>query len=214
MISPHRTRSAAMNFAVALTSIILTWAPSFSNFAFTSSSFRMSIAVVFNFCMIASGVPFGAVRVNQVTEVKSGMPDSRTVGTSGRDAERSELQIPRIRNSPPECRIKDEPRLSKAHRPCRPYVLERWRRAAIGHVHHLGARQLIAMDDKMKPLFRDVLDHAKSVEEDIDSLREILAFVIEATMMAGQAQKTEIARRLAAWAAILAVPTAVAGSTA
>ncbi|HEV2159316.1 magnesium/cobalt transporter CorA [Bradyrhizobium sp.] len=70
---------------------------------------------------------------------------------------------------------------------------------------------LIAMDDDMKPLFRDVLDHARRAEEDIDSLREILAFVFEATMMAGQAQQTDIARRLAAWAAILAVPTAVAG---
>jgi hypothetical protein len=45
---------------------------------------RMSVTVVFNFCMIASGVPFGAIRANQVTEVKSGMPDSRTVGTSGK----------------------------------------------------------------------------------------------------------------------------------
>jgi magnesium transporter len=63
----------------------------------------------------------------------------------------------------------------------------------------------------MKPLFRDVLDHASRAEEDIDTLREVLAFVFEASMMAGQAQQTEIARRLAAWAAILAVPTAVAG---
>jgi len=69
----------------------------------------------------------------------------------------------------------------------------------------------VAMDDEMKPLFRDVLDHAKRAEEDIDSLREILAFVFEATMMSGQAQQTEIARRLTAWAAMLAVPTAVAG---
>ena len=30
-------------------------------------------------------------------------------------------------------------------------------------------------------------------------------------MMAGQSQQTEITRKLAAWAAILAVPTAVAG---
>jgi magnesium transporter len=40
-------------------------------------------------------------------------------------------------------------------------------------------------------LFRDVLDHAKRAEEDIDSLREILAFVFEATMMSGQAQSLE-----------------------
>jgi len=70
---------------------------------------------------------------------------------------------------------------------------------------------VIALDEAMKPLFRDVLDHAKRAQEDIDSLREILAFAFEASMMAGQSQQTEITRRLAAWAAILAVPTAVAG---
>ena len=70
---------------------------------------------------------------------------------------------------------------------------------------------LVAMDDEMKPLFHDVLDHARRAEEDIDSLREILALIFEATMIAGQAQRTEVARRLTAWAAILAVPTAVAG---
>ena len=69
---------------------------------------------------------------------------------------------------------------------------------------------LIAMDNEMRPLFRDVLDHAKRAEEDIDSLREILAFVFEASMMAGQSQQTAITRKLAAWAAILAVPTAIA----
>jgi magnesium transporter len=75
----------------------------------------------------------------------------------------------------------------------------------------LDHADLVAMDEEMRPLFRDVLDHARRAEEDIDSLREILAFVFEATMMAGQAQQTEVARRLTAWAAILAVPTAVAG---
>ena len=47
--------------------------------------------------------------------------------------------------------------------------------------------------------------------EEIESLREVLAFAFETSLMTGQAQQTEVARRLAAWAAILAVPTAVAG---
>jgi magnesium transporter len=63
----------------------------------------------------------------------------------------------------------------------------------------------------MQPLFRDVSDHIWRVQEDIDSLREVLAFAFEASLMAGQAQQTAITRQLAAWAAILAVPTAVAG---
>jgi magnesium transporter len=39
----------------------------------------------------------------------------------------------------------------------------------------------------------------------------VLAFAFETSLMTGQAQQTEITRKLAAWAAILAVPTAVAG---
>jgi magnesium transporter len=39
----------------------------------------------------------------------------------------------------------------------------------------------------------------------------VLSFAFETSLMTGQAQQTEISRRLAAWAAILAIPTAVAG---
>lgn len=63
----------------------------------------------------------------------------------------------------------------------------------------------------MQPLFRDVTDHIRRVQEEIDALREVLAFAFEATLMTGQAQQTAITRRLASWAAILAVPTAIAG---
>jgi magnesium transporter len=67
------------------------------------------------------------------------------------------------------------------------------------------------IDPAMQPLFRDVTDHVLRVQEEIDSLREVLAFAFEASLMRGQAQQTAITRRLAAWAAILAVPTAIAG---
>jgi magnesium transporter len=63
----------------------------------------------------------------------------------------------------------------------------------------------------MQPHFRDVTDHIRRVAEEIDSLREVLAFAFEASLMTGQAQQTKITRKLAAWAAILAVPTAIAG---
>ena len=63
----------------------------------------------------------------------------------------------------------------------------------------------------MQPLFRDVTDHVRTVQEQIDSLREVLAFAFEASLLVGQSQETAIAKKLASWAAILAVPTAVAG---
>jgi len=63
----------------------------------------------------------------------------------------------------------------------------------------------------MQPQFRDVTDHLRTVQEQIDTLREVLAFAFEASVLVGQSQETAIAKKLAAWAAILAVPTAVAG---
>jgi len=69
----------------------------------------------------------------------------------------------------------------------------------------------VLIEPQMQPLFRDVTDHVRRVQEEIDSLREVLAFAFEASLMAGQAQQNAITRKLAAWAAILAVPTAMAG---
>ena len=71
--------------------------------------------------------------------------------------------------------------------------------------------EVMPIDQSMQPLFRDVGDHVNRVKEEVDALREVLAFTFEASLMVGQAQQTAITRRLAAWAAILAVPTAIAG---
>ena len=54
-------------------------------------------------------------------------------------------------------------------------------------------------------------DHVRRVQEGIESLREVLAFAFEASLMTSQAQQTLISRKLSAGAAILAIPTAIAG---
>ncbi|MFL5252277.1 MAG: magnesium and cobalt transport protein CorA [Rhodopila sp.] len=71
--------------------------------------------------------------------------------------------------------------------------------------------EVLEIDEPMRLLFRDVTDHVRRIQEDIASLREVLAFAFEASLLIGQAEQTETTRRLAAWAAILAVPTAIAG---
>lgn len=63
----------------------------------------------------------------------------------------------------------------------------------------------------MRPLFRDVTDHVRNIQERIDSMREVLAFAFEASLLVGQAQETAVSKKLASWLAIIAVPTAVAG---
>lgn len=71
--------------------------------------------------------------------------------------------------------------------------------------------EVIPIEASMQLRFRDVTDHVRGVQEEIDSLREMLAFAFEVSLLTSQSQQTVISRRLAAWAAILAVPTAMAG---
>ncbi|NOJ39007.1 magnesium and cobalt transport protein CorA [Bradyrhizobium australiense] len=63
----------------------------------------------------------------------------------------------------------------------------------------------------MQPLFRDVTDHVRTIQERTDSMREVLAFAFEASLLVGQAQETAVSKKLASWLAIIAVPTALAG---
>jgi magnesium transporter len=44
-----------------------------------------------------------------------------------------------------------------------------------------------------------------------DNLRDLVGAALEANLLLSSAQQNEVTKRLAGWAAILAVPTAVAG---
>ena len=70
---------------------------------------------------------------------------------------------------------------------------------------------LPALDPDVRPYFHDVLDHVRRVETRVGGLREILTSVFEAANLLEQQRQGVITRQLAAWAAILAVPTAIAG---
>ena len=54
-------------------------------------------------------------------------------------------------------------------------------------------------------------DHARRVASRLDGLRDVLASVFEVSNLLEQQRQGVITRKLAAWAAILAVPTAIAG---
>lgn len=70
---------------------------------------------------------------------------------------------------------------------------------------------LPGIDDASRPYFRDVLDHMQRAESTIDGIRDILISVFEVSHLLEQQRQGAITRQLAAWAAILAVPTAIAG---
>jgi magnesium transporter len=71
--------------------------------------------------------------------------------------------------------------------------------------------ELPCIDDNAKPYFRDILDHVRRVEFTMSGLREVITSVFEASNLLEQQRQGTITRQLAAWAAILAVPTAIAG---
>lgn len=70
---------------------------------------------------------------------------------------------------------------------------------------------LPCIDREARPYFSDVLDHVRRVIAMVDALREVLSSVFEASNLLEQQRTGAITRQLAAWAAILAVPTAIAG---
>jgi magnesium transporter len=62
-----------------------------------------------------------------------------------------------------------------------------------------------------RPYFRDVYDHVVRINEMIDMLRELLTTALEANLSLISVSQNEDTKRLAAWAAIIAVPTMIAG---
>ncbi len=68
-----------------------------------------------------------------------------------------------------------------------------------------------AVDPGAKVWFRDVLDHMRRAMARMRGLRETLDTVVETASLLEQHRQGTMTRQLAAWAAILAVPTAIAG---
>jgi magnesium transporter len=67
------------------------------------------------------------------------------------------------------------------------------------------------IDSNIDPYFRDLADHVRRVNYRVAGLRDTLTGVIETSGLLEQQRQGVITRQLAAWAAILAVPTAIAG---
>ena len=67
------------------------------------------------------------------------------------------------------------------------------------------------IDRNTHPYFRDVFDHSTILLDRIENLRELIKTVVDTKMLMSAMKQNEVMRQLAAWAAMLAVPTAVAG---
>jgi magnesium transporter len=62
-----------------------------------------------------------------------------------------------------------------------------------------------------RPYFRDIYDHVLRVNETIDAQRELLTTALEAKLSLMSVAQNENMKRLTAWAAMIAVPTMIAG---
>src|SRR3546814_11657461 len=67
------------------------------------------------------------------------------------------------------------------------------------------------IDTAVRPFYRDVWDHVQRAEYRLNGLRDIAASVIETNGLLEQQRQGVITRHLAAWAAILPVPTPIPG---
>lgn len=65
--------------------------------------------------------------------------------------------------------------------------------------------------DAVRPYFRDVYDHVVRINDSTDGLRELLSSALDANLALVSIRQNDIMKLLAGWAAIVAVPTLLAG---
>jgi magnesium transporter len=75
----------------------------------------------------------------------------------------------------------------------------------------LSTTEFTVIDPEGRVWYRDVLDHMRRTLRRVAGLNETLASVVETASLLEQHRQGMMTRQLAAWAAILAVPTAIAG---
>jgi magnesium transporter len=78
-------------------------------------------------------------------------------------------------------------------------------------VNTLLRRDLRIVPDSMAPYFQDVYDHVLRAAEWTDSLRDLVTSILETRIAMQGNRLNQVMKKLTAWAAIIAVPTAVTG---
>jgi magnesium transporter len=78
-------------------------------------------------------------------------------------------------------------------------------------VNSLMRRDLHVMDDKMVPYYQDVYDHVLRAAEWTESLRDLVATILETNLTIQGNRMNLVMKKVTSWAAIIAVPTAITG---
>lgn len=67
------------------------------------------------------------------------------------------------------------------------------------------------ISEDTRPYFRDIYDHVVRINEMVDNTRELLNSAMEANFSLISIAQSDVSKKFAGWAAIIAVPTMVAG---
>ena len=71
--------------------------------------------------------------------------------------------------------------------------------------------EIKCISEETRPYFRDVYDHVMRINENVDNTRELLNSAMEANFSLISISQSDVSKKFAGWAAIIAVPTMVAG---
>ncbi len=69
----------------------------------------------------------------------------------------------------------------------------------------------VLVPEDIRPYFRDVMDHTQRINEMMDNARELVTAALEANFSLTSIAQSEVSKKFAGWAAIIGVPTMVAG---
>lgn len=78
-------------------------------------------------------------------------------------------------------------------------------------VNALSTRPMELVPESIRDYFRDVDDHLSRVRETVSGLDELLTSILQASIARISLSENEDMRKITSWAAIAAVPTAIAG---
>ena len=118
----------------------------------------------------------------------------------------AEMEVGAVQAFPDQARIRRIFRLRRAMR-----RFESIARQMEEVASKLAMLELPAVDARARPYFRDVYDHARRAAARANGLNDTLGSIVEVAGLLEQSRQGAITRQLASWAAILAVPTAIAG---
>jgi magnesium transporter len=78
-------------------------------------------------------------------------------------------------------------------------------------VSALMRREQSVVTEELYPYYQDVYDHVLRVSESTDSLRDLVATIVETNLSLRDYRQNQIMKKVTSWAAIIAIPTLITG---